>query len=275
LSINCEIIPTKNGILEMEQSYYQYFLKRTEEFIFSDEENEPLNRTNSGQRKEMLKALIKQASKMAVKSFYQMPKSFSVVYPKEDWIQFVMIKFLECCDTYDHQRPFDHYVRFALSRRLIDRQRKIFRENPPIQKDLHQQYKSLKRQKGVPPSVKELMDYTSRDENEIRRFLENGFGKRMFIHRTDAVKRKAESKSGVSPEKQYIDKEARLILWNCINQLKPESKLIFIRHEMEGMSFKKIYEKLTRSKKSLATFKRRYKTDVYNLVKDCVELQYP
>lgn len=259
---------------EMEQSYYQYFLTRTKEYIFSGEENDSRDRIDIGQQKEKLKALMKQVSKMAVRSYYQIPKSVSVVYPKEDWIQFAMIKFLECCDTYDHQRPFDHYVRFTLSRRLIDRQRKIFGENPPIQKDLHQQYKALKRQKGSPPSVKELMDYTNRSEKEIRTFLEDGFGNRMFIRNADTINRNAEAVADGSPEKQYIDKETRLILWDCINLLESELKHFFVRHEMEGVSFKKLYSQPYLKKKSLATFKRWYKTNVYNPVKNCVELQY-
>lgn len=258
----------------MEKSYYQYFLQRTEKFIFSGNENKSPDRLDAEQRQEILKALMKQVSKMAVKNYYQMPKSFSVIYPKEDWIQFAMIKFLECCDSYDHERPFDHYVRFTLSRRLIDRQRKIYGENPPVQKELHQQFKLLKHQKGSAPNIKELMDYTGRSENEIRDFFEDGFGKRMFIHETDNVSRKAEAKAGISPEKQYINKEARRILWNCIDHLNPELKLLFVRHEMEGVSFKKIYDQIPRINKSLATFKRWYKTDVYDPVKNCVELQY-
>ena len=258
----------------MEQSYYQYFLNRTEDYFFSDEGKESPNRGDSGQREKRLKALIKQVCKMAVRSFYQMPKSFTVVYPKEDWIQFAMIKLLECCETYDHQRPFDHYVRFIVSKRLIDRQRKIFGENPTVQKDLHQQYKTLKRQIGASPGVKELMEYTNRSETEIKCFLEEGFGKRMFVRHTDAMQRKAADNAAGSPEKQYMNKETRLVLWNCINQLEVKLKRFFIRHEMEGVSFKKLYREPYLKNKSLATFKRWYKANVYGPVKDCVELQY-
>ena len=203
-----------------------------------------------------------------------MPKSFTVVYPKEDWIQFAMIKLLECCDTYDQKRPFDHYVRFIISKRLIDRQRKIFGENPPVQRDLHQLYRSLKREKGSSPGVKDLMDYTNRSEKEIRSFLEDGFGKRLFVHHTAATKRKAESKTASSPEKCFINKEMRLVLWNCISRLESKLKHIFIRHEMEGVSFKRLYRQPHSNNKSLATFKRWYKANVYEPVKNCVELQY-
>ncbi|NJL60302.1 MAG: hypothetical protein HC887_12385 [Desulfobacteraceae bacterium] len=134
---------------------------------------------------------------MAVKKYYQMPAGFRLNHTKDHWIQDAMIIFWNLCLNYDpKQGAFDHYVRFMMPRRLTSIQRDIFRENPKT------------------------------DENP-----ENPVKERMFISGDDDMAEKRESEESISVEAQYINEEARKILWECIEKLEPISGQLFMRHE--------------------------------------------
>jgi RNA polymerase sigma factor (sigma-70 family) len=80
-----------------------------------------------------------------------------------------------------------------------------------------------------------------------------------------------------SPEDECIKKERRKILWNCVKKLNTrESKMFFIRHEIQGIPLQRLYDDLEIDKignvslSSVETFRRHYKQKIFNKVRDCV-----
>lgn len=275
----------------MPEQYFQTFLQLTETFTFSDHEN-------PDSRKEQLLELIQQVYRMAKRKFYQMPHSFTASHEENDWIQEAVITMFECCKKYDKKRPFDHYVRFMVSRRLTDLQRRIFRTNPPTNRALFKITQELKRDLGREPHAKELAEHTGRPLEEINSFFSQGVGERMILTGLDMdletnqgtenpipEDRELDSygsmsanitdpKLNVTAEVQYIHHEARMILWRCIESLIPERKTLFIQHEIKGISFANLFKSRSYLNISFATFKRRYQTDVYDAVEQCVTSHY-
>ncbi|BBO84861.1 hypothetical protein DSCO28_54270 [Desulfosarcina ovata subsp. sediminis] len=278
----------------MAEDYFETFWSLTKVFSMSQADGEPDNSTAIEVRRYRLLALIKQVRRMAIRKFYQMPDFFTASHELDDWIQEAFIIMFECCEDYDHRGPFDHHVRFMVSRRLISLQRKIFRENPPVNSTLFKIVQELKQGLKREPTADEIAEHIGRPVKEIETMMADGFNLRMVVDGVDIGGRisnnpesslsysidkpidsgPAESRAGISAESQMIRQEARRILMNCIEKLLPESRLLFIRHEFEGISFGKIYKRLTIKNISLATFKRRYQSDVFNPVKECVISQY-
>jgi len=92
-----------------------------------------------------------------------------------------------------------------------------------------------------------------------------------------------EMETRVPPEKtgsledDYIQKERHNILWSCIDKLSPpELRLLFIRHEIEGISLRKLYDDLEMDRignirlSSIETFRRHYKKNARLKVAICV-----
>jgi RNA polymerase sigma factor (sigma-70 family) len=211
---------------------------------------------------------------MAIKKFYQMPESFATSHTMDGWIQDALIIMFQCCQSYDGRGPFDHYVRFLVSRRLVSMQRKVFSENPPADRDLYKKVQAYKRKNKRLPKAEELAEETGFDKADIKKYLETGYGQRMVTTESETVCQNKAVKAGLSPETQFIHHEARKILRDCIEKLQPEMKMMFIRHEFDELSFKKLYEQLKIKKHSFSTFKRQYKKNVYESVENCVSSQY-
>jgi len=211
---------------------------------------------------------------MAVTKFYQMPESFATSHTMDDWIQEALIIMFQCCQSYDGRGPFDHYVRFMVSRRLVSMQRKVFSENPPADRDLYKKVQAYKRKKGRLPKAEELAEETGFDKAAIQKYLESGYGQRTVTTGVETVCQNKAVKAGLSPETQYMHHEARKILRDCIEKLQPEMKMMFIRHEFDELSFKKLYRQLNINDPSFSTFKRWYKKNVYESVENCVSSQY-
>ncbi|BBO89676.1 sigma-70 domain-containing protein [Desulfosarcina ovata] len=278
----------------MVENFFETFWSLTKGFSLSRADGEPDNGTTIEVRRYRLLTLIKQVRRMAIRKFYQMPDSFTASHELDDWIQEAFIIMFECCEAYDHRGPFDHHVRFMVSRRLTSLQRKIFRENPPANRTLFKIVHELKQDLGREPTASEIAEHTGRPVKEIEGMIVEGFNLRMVISGVDIDSHisknqesllsgqqdepinsaQVEGRAGISPENQVIRQEARRILMKCIEKLLPEARLLFIRHEFEGISFGKIYKKLSTKNVSIATFKRRYQSDVYNPVKVCVTSQY-
>jgi len=278
----------------MAEKYFEAFWSLTTGFLLSQADGEPDNGTAAEVRRYRLLALIKQVRRMAIRKFYQMPDSFTASHELDDWIQEAFIIMFECCEKYDHRGPFDHHVRFMVSRRLVSLQRKIFRENPPVHNTLFRIVQELKQDLGREPTADEVAEHTGRPIEEIETVMTDGLKLRRIVDGVDIDGHNSnnqesslsfsiedpidatpvESRAGISPENQIIRQEACRILMRCIEKLLPEARLLFIRHEFDGLSFGKIYKRLTKKNISLATFKRRYQSDVFNPVKACVTSQY-
>jgi DNA-directed RNA polymerase specialized sigma subunit len=133
---------------------------------------------------------------------------------------------------------------------------------------------AYKRKNKRLPKAEELAEETEFDKADIKKYLETGYGQRMVTTESETVCQNKAVKAGLSPETQFIHHEARKILWDCIEKLQPKMKMMFIRHEFDELSFKKLYRQLNINDSSFSTFKRRYKKNVYESVENCVSSQY-
>lgn len=259
------------------QSLLKELAKKTKNFPFSGTVGEASSGSQEEIRLSRLEMLVNQVRKMALQKHFQMPDSFRTERTADDWIQEAMIMLYNLCSDYDPERGnFDNYARFIIPRRLTSIQRDIFRKNPPLTEALRKIAVSLKREKGRDPTLEELSDFTGRSISEIRDFMEYGTGKRIFATENEAAHEKKDVKVGMTPEEQYIKLEERRILWDCVDQLDPESKLLFIRHHIEGSSFEKLLENpgIRKIFRSLSTLKRKYRENIFNVLRDCVQRQY-
>lgn len=212
----------------MGDGFYQYFLHKTEGFVFSD----------SGSHRERVMRLVTQVRKMAITYFHKTPTGFEKEFNQDDWIQHAMIKMYECVESYDRKRPFDNYARFIIKRRLEDQRRKLYRRNPNI----------------------ETSD-------------ETGNTSKVFRPLSDSIQRKAKANEIDEPEQHYLMKEARQVLLLCVQKMGETGQMLFAKHEMEAVSFKKLFKLVPDYTKSFASFKRWYKADIFDRVKECVKSQ--
>lgn len=282
----------------MSEQYFQIFLKLTETFIFSDTSQQADADCNEKLHSQRLLELIHQVQRMAKRKYYQMPVGVQSGHELDDWVQEAVVTMFECCRKYDNKRPFDHYVRFIVSRRLTDIQRKAFRHNPPTNQAIFSLFQELKRELKREPTAVELAEYTGRQQEEIENLLENGFGSRVVVDGLDIENHtgsgniqwphcdvgssnagqsdiySSSSWSGTSAESNCIRQEARKVLWECLDDILPEDRMLYLQHEFNNDSFAQLYGELNITKMSLATFKRRYQTDIFDPVKDCVVSRY-
>lgn len=263
-----------NEVPKLENHYFQAFSQQTRDYLFSKVKGEPADASPEKLHEFRLLALIRQVRQMALNKYFQMPEAFTVSHSQEDWVQEAFIIMLECRRSYDQRNPFDHYVRFMVSKRLVSMQRKVFSQNPPADRDLYKKVQAYKRKHGCMPTAKELAQETGCNPDEIQQYLENGYGQRLVASEAEALCKNKEVKVGLNPETQYIHHEARQILWECIEALQDKLKLLFIRHEIEAWPFKKLYQRFENQDLSFSTFKRWYREKVYTSVESCVSSRY-
>ncbi len=257
----------------MNDETYRVLAEQTKEFLFSDSSGKSASVLNEKERIIRLKELITQVRKTAVRKFYQMPRRFHSTYTREDWIQEGMKIFCDLILKYRPERgTFDHYVRFILPRRFSSFQRIIFLKNPPLHEDLRKIVESFRRENGREPSAKEISDITGCKEDDILFFL-NSVGKATIWIEGDSIEDYPEDQPF---EDQYIQKEACKILRDCIENLEKKLKLLFIRHEFDGISFETLFTELGKILKSnsITTFKREYKKRIFKPVQNCVQNKY-
>ncbi len=224
-----------------------------------------------------IQALMPEVRKMAVKKFYQMPKRLRTLHTQDDWIQDAMVIFLNLVSNYSPEKgAFENYIRFTLPKRLMSILRDILKKDPLVNEELLKLSKSLERELGRKPSAEEFAEDSGYSTEKAQEFLDSGFGERIFGGEDEM---QAEVKTGISPEEQYIRLEARKILWDCIDRLEPElMKSLFIRHEFDGVSFQKLFDRPECRKilgsSSLSTFQRDYKKRASDPVENCVRRKY-
>ncbi|RTZ97751.1 MAG: hypothetical protein DSY90_06455 [Deltaproteobacteria bacterium] len=213
----------------MEDGFYQYALRKTDGFVFSDD----------GTHNDRVRRLVTQVRKMAITYFYQTPAAFAREFDQDDWVQHAMIHFFKCIETYDRKRPFDNFVRYIVKRRLEDQRRRLYRSNPETD--------------------------TGAD----------GRPSRFFSGISASIQRKAEADPAAGPEQDFLRKEAARILLKCVRQLEKVERMLFAKHEMENVSFRKLYDLVPGYAKSFATFKRWYQTNIFDRVKTCTRSRLP
>ncbi len=208
----------------MDEIISQFLAESIKDFPFSESPGKSSD--------EKLKSLINHVRKTAVRKYYETPQAFRITYTKDDWIQEAMIILTNLIMNYNPEKgPFDNYIKFFMSRKLTDMQRKIYSKN------------------------KESPDSEA---------VEND--KKMIFFTEETI----------DYEKEYIQKEGFRILWDCVEKLGNKLKMLLISHEVDGVSFKKLFPKHKKlfNSQSLSTFQRSYKEKVFNPVRDCVLKRY-
>jgi RNA polymerase sigma factor (sigma-70 family) len=268
-----QVIKKNSAQEKMEEQFFQYFRTATAGFVFSQKQKDiPAHITGDDHEREV-RMLITQVRRMAVKKSLQMPASFAGEFDRNDWIQLAMITMFHCCEKYDRQRPFDNYVRFMVSRRLVDKQRALFRKNPPVDRDVLRIYKELGQSMGDEQALQLLAEESGRSKEELKSIVAQGVGNRVFTQETEQSQRTAATAAASSPEMEAESSQDVSNLWHCVDRLSQRARALFIQHEMEEQSFKKIFAHAGCSK-SFATFKRWYSADVFDRVKKCVQACY-
>ena len=262
-------------VQEMETGFFEYFCTATAGFVFSTHQQDiPDTITGESHEREVL-FLINQVRSMAVKKSMHLPESFVADCDRDDWIQLAMITMFECCEKYDRKRPFDNFVRFMVSRRLADRQRSLLRKNPPVDREIMSLYHELKKTSDNEKAITQLAEDTNKSVEELNRIVAAGVGPRVFTseltvgERNEQAQMEMPDSNQQTPEQNIQERELRRILIECMNKLSEKSRHLFHLHEFEELSFKKIFS-LTEYTKSFASFKRWYKSDIFDKVQDCV-----
>jgi RNA polymerase sigma factor (sigma-70 family) len=227
----------------MTEGYFKYFEERTKDYVVGSTDLHP----------KRVKSLLTQVRKMAIKKYFQTPKRMEPFFSKEDWIQTAMITLFECCETYDGKQPFDNYARFMVSRRLTDKQRELYRRNPS------------ESESKVDSEPNKPVD--SRDDDPPAPM---GHCHRPITEAIEEDRQYKDDSGACCPETSYIMEESRRTLLDCIDKLDAKSKALFVRHEMEEVSFQDLYHRFRIVQMAFSSFKRWYKDHVFDFVKKCV-----
>jgi len=258
----------------MEEGFFNYFYSRTEGFVFSIEQKVIPGSISGTPHERVIKFLMTGIRRMAVKKSLQLPENFSADCDRDDWIQLAMITMFQCCEKYDRKRPFDNYVRFMVSKKLADKHRSLLRKNPPADKETLYLYNEMKKIQGNEEAIAKLAQDTNRSMEQLQELIDAGVGPRTFTSQVSDVSFPEAATKNPSPEARLDKEEMAEILWRCIKALSQKAKFLFIRYEMEesDISLKKLFIEAC-CKRSLATFKRWYKAEVFERVQQCVVSQ--
>jgi len=253
----------------MENDFFQYFHEETKGFVFSTRQRDIPCSIQGDPHAREVKALITEIRRMAIKKSFQLPESFAADCDREDWIQLSLITMYHCCENYDRKRPFDHYVRFMVSCRLRDKQRSLMRKNPPTDRDILYLHSEMKKIKGNTAAIAKLAEETNHTIEQLQEIVHSGVGQRVFTPETENTLNTAASPASLLPGAQTEAKEIKKILLACIKRLTDKQKALFLRHEMEEISLKNLYNEAC-CRRSFATFKRWYKAEIFEKVQQCV-----
>ena len=258
----------------MKDDLFQYFYSRTEGFVFSTEQEVIPTGISGNPHEREIKFLMAGVRRMAVKKSLQLPESFSVDCDRDDWIQLAMITMFQCCEKYDRKRPFDNYTRFMVSKKLADKHRSLLRKNPPADKEILYLYREMKKIQGNEDAITKLARDTNRSVEQLQELIDVGVGPRTFTSQISDASFPEPATKKPSPEAGLDKEEMEQILWRCINALSQKAKFLFIRYEMEekDISLKNLFVEAC-CKRSLATFKRWYKREIFERVQQCVVSQ--
>lgn len=258
----------------MESGFFEYFCSATAGFVFSTRQQEiPPAITGDPHEREVI-YLMNAVRRMGVQKSLKLPESFAADCDRDDWIQLAMITMFECCEQYDRKRPFDNFVRFMVSKKLADKQRALLRKNPPVDREIMALYYEMKKIRGDDTAIARLADETGKSVEQLRSIVEAGVGARVFTSEraandeNDHFPMEAVSR-GKTPEREVRDQELQRILFECLQQLSEKARSLFQQHELEEKSFKKLFA-ITDYSKSFASFKRWYKTEIFDRIQQCV-----
>jgi len=258
----------------MKDDLFQYFYSRTEGFVFSTEQEAIPADISGNPHEREIKFLMAGVRRMAVKKSLQLPESFSVDCDRDDWIQLAMITMFQCCEKYDRKRPFDNYTRFMVSKKLADKHRSLLRKNPPADNEILYLYREMKKIQGNDDAIAKLARDTNRSVEQLQELIDVGVGPRTFTSQISDSSFSEPATKKPSPEARLDKEEMEQILWRCINALSQKAKFLFIRYEMEekNISLKNLFVEAC-CKRSLATFKRWYKAEIFDKIQQCVVSQ--
>jgi len=257
----------------MQEDLFRYFCETTAGFVFSTRQKDiPAHITGTPHEREV-KTLFTEVRGMAVKKSLQLPESFCAGCDRDDWVQLAMIAMFECCEKYDRKRPFDNYVRFMVSRKMADHYRSLMRKNPPVGREILYIYNELKKNGSDQAALEALAEDTGKSVEQLREIVVAGVGARTFtseLTANDDAKKSVEIRAkSLTPEQEAARQEMKKILELCVAQLPEQAQMLFRQHEFEDVSFKKLFA-MTEFSKAFATFKRWYKNEIYDPVRDCV-----
>lgn len=261
---------------------FQAMKQVTEGFLFEKVPNEPASASEQELRDYRLRVLIKKVWNMGEKKYYQMPESFRTELSQDEWIQEALVIFTEQARKYDPGKSqyFNRFILKMVKNRLTSKLREFYRKNTLSDDELKNISASLTQQYGRELTPEELSGETGISKEDARAFLNCGIHKKIVqktrLDELDKASPHADMKTEKSPEEEYILKEARKILRDCIEQLEAGLKLLFMHREFDGFSFEKLYSQFGKilESNSTSTFQRRYKERVFQKVHDCVQKQY-
>ena len=253
----------------MENKFFNYFYEATSGFVFSSRQKHIPDYIQGDAHAREIKWLMRDVRKMAIKKSFQLPELFAANFDRDDWVQLAVIIMFQCCEKYDGKRPFDHFVRFMVSRRLQDQHRSLMRKNPPTDGEVLLLYGEIKKTKGDRKALQVLADKTGRSIEQLREIISSGVGQRIFTAESQETIAMASAPESLTPARQAESNELQDILFDCIDKLEDREKSLFLRHEMEGVSLKNLFSGSCYTY-SFATFKRKYKSDIFEKVQRCV-----
>ncbi len=260
----------KRYLVMSDAQLFQYFCDTTRNFIFYDDSVESCD-VSEEFHVQRIKSLMQSVRRMAIRKSFQISGLECAGFERDDWIQQAMITMFECCRSYDGKRPFDNYVRFMVSKKMEDVRRTLLRKNPPVDSDRLRLYKKIKKVRGDKERMQKLVEESGYTEEELTEMVNHGAGMRIFTENKNEVEQEAgfQNISYSTPENSIEHNELGEILLHCINNLTELKQRVFRLHEMQQLSLRTIFDRI-KYNRSFATFKRWYKSDVYESVKKCV-----
>ncbi len=259
------------------EGIFNYLLQITKKFRFSVIKGEP-EVTPATRHRVRLLALITNARRMAKKKYRQMPADFRAVHAEDDWIQEAMEILISGSLKYSPKEGY-HYDKYLLSIinwRLTDRQRAIFKENPPIDEDLRKYIASMRRELKREPTPEEISERTGVSLEQIRRVLDEGVGvTRLIVRESPArdLSKCSEEDAGrgdSSPEDALLQKELREIIMECLSEMRSYDRYVVIKRHFEQLSYSEISEIIQEAVETARTHCRR----AFGHLRNCVLGRY-
>ncbi|MEM5787851.1 MAG: sigma-70 family RNA polymerase sigma factor [Syntrophobacteraceae bacterium] len=179
--------------------------------------------------------LFTDVRKIALKAFSRIPLAVRRAEDKNDWIQDAFE--ILCKQTLKYKPAksyYDVYIKDIVRRRLIDKQRQAYRNNPVA--DITCRLKPEMPANEIDNSLK--IDF-----DEVQPTLHKA-GPRIFTEcNQEELENIAEDVNATSefyPEKRCQDKELMSIVLKCLEEIRPNQRRIVIERYLIGYSYKEI-----------------------------------
>ena len=201
-------VDSRDYLMNHKESLLSELEKLTKDFPFK-----PLDKSTEESRKSRLEELFTDVRKIALKAFSRVPLAVRRAEDQNDWIQDAFeILFKQTSKYKPAESYYDVYITDIVRRRLIDKQRAAYRNNPVA--------KEICKPRPVMPAVEEVQSalnsaaprmFKECDREELEAFAEGGQGS-----------------AEACPEKKCQDKELMNIVLKCLEQIKPNQRRIVI-----------------------------------------------